>query len=117
MNQKTLIIILAVIALLVLGGGGYILYSKNSAQKQVEPTPTDTSDIVPTLSPEDIGLLLKQSDSGKFSGHGVVMTITKLDGITSIDCEFSYVANTGTDNLPRGGICKSVQVKPSDTQI
>lgn len=117
MNQKTIIIILAVVAIIVLGGGYYVYAKNSSSQKHVQPTPADTSDVVPTLAPEDIGLALKESDSGKFAGHGVVMTISKLNGISSVECEFTYIANTGSDNLPRGGICKSVTVKSGDTQI
>jgi uncharacterized protein YneF (UPF0154 family) len=117
MNKNTWIILLVVVLLGVGVGGGFYLYSQKHVQKQTAQPMQDDQDVVPTLAPEDIGLKLSQSDSGKFAGHGLVMQISKLDGISTIDCEFSYTANTGNGDLPRGGICKSVQVKSSDTEI
>lgn len=119
MGKNNLIIILSLIAVIVVGAGGFYFYSKNqnSSQQQQNAVPTQSADQtgnVPTLAPADIGLSLRQSDSGKFKDHGVVITVSKLDGIATIDCEFSYTAQ---GNLPRGGICKSITVKSTDTTI
>lgn len=118
MNQKVIVVLLAAVVAVVLAGGGYFLYAKNHiAQQQQLAQPTqseDQSGNIPTLAPSDIGLSLRQSDSGKFAGHGLIMTVSKLDGIATIDCEFSYIAQ---GSLPRGGICKSVSIKPSDTIV
>ncbi len=119
MNQKVVIILITVLVAIIIAGGGYFLYAKNQGnqQQQQNQLPTQSaqqSGNIPTLSPDDIGLTLKQSTSGKFAGHGLDMTITKLSGISNIDCQFSYTAQ---GNLPRGGICTSVSVKPGDTIV
>jgi len=113
MDKKAVIIFICVIVIGVLVGGGFYFFSKNNVQKQKAEPVKEESLVIPTLTPEEIGLKLTKSTSGQFAGHGVVMTISRLDGIDSIECEFTY--NAG--DLPRGGICKSVTVKPGDTII
>lgn len=119
MSNKTVIISVIVFAVVVLGGVGIYIKSTRSTPPQTTqsstnslPTPPE-SQVIPTLSPGDIGLTLTIGQTGKFAGHSVVVTVAKLDGISSIDCELSY---TAAGNLPRGAICKTVNVKPGDTQ-
>lgn len=100
MKQKQLFIIIALVVVVgLLGGGGYVLYSRSSGPA---PTPTPSEDaIVPTIAPEEIGLTLSAITSGRYADHGVEMKITKLADIASIDYELSYTSKGG---IPRGAI-------------
>lgn len=95
MNKKTLIPLIAVIALILIGGGVYLLSQKNNSNSfsVIEPT----IEIIPTIMPSDIGLTLTSSKDGK----KVYMEITNTKDLTGVDYELSY---TATDDIPRGAI-------------
>jgi len=119
MRNKGLIITLVIIvAGIVAGVGFFILPSKS--QKQSNPSPVaQQEDVVPTLSPSEIGLTMVMSDSGKNAGHSVIVTIGKPQDITAIDYELSYNADNPADvtqKIPRGAI-GHFDIKSSDTSL
>lgn len=92
MNKKYLII--GGIAVVIILLGGYFLFfaGKSSNQNTTSPIVEQT---IPTISADSIGLTLKPgSDKQR-----VVMSVTKVDGINSLDYELSYTAK---GNIPRG---------------
>ncbi|MCL4418627.1 hypothetical protein M1146_00830 [Patescibacteria group bacterium] len=93
-NNKNLIIA-AVIILLIIGGGIFVL----SRGKSSKPTivPQQSEEVIPTLSPSVIGLVLTMGTDGK----RVVMEVANTSDIESIDYTLSY---TSKGNVPRGVI-------------
>lgn len=82
MNKK-LIPIIAIIALAVIGGVVFFLTTNKS--KTQNGAVQEEQDIV-SLKPEDVGLSLELTNSNR----EVIMILTKLDGIKSIQFEASY---------------------------
>lgn len=92
-NSRNLIIV-GVIVLILLVSGGIFLATKKSAKPAV---PVEQSEEILTLSPLDIGLSLTMGSDGK----RVIMEITKIKGLTSIEYQLSY---TSKGDIPRGVI-------------
>ena len=99
---------IAVVVLILIGG---VLWWVNSGriETQEEVTPTVEKEVYETISPEELGLTLKARSDKK----AVIMEVTRLDGITMIDYELSYLAK---GDIPRG-VIGSIQVKSSDKKI
>lgn len=89
---KKFLIPFAVLVLLILAGGGYYFFSSHvSKPLQQKPSQTsDTSDVVPTLAPSDIGLSFTARDDKK----AVKFVIAKPDGIQSVEYTLSYTAKS-----------------------
>lgn len=92
--NKNLLIGGAVLLILLIGG--YFLFFAGKSTTQ-NTSSTVTEQTIPTISADEIGLSLKPG----FDGHRVIMTVTKTDGISSLDYELSYNAK---GNIPRGAI-------------
>lgn len=114
MKNKTLLLILSLVLLIIISGVGifYIASSRKSSQQTKEiPVTQDTP--VPNLSPDDIGFTLALAQDGQSAGHAIDLKIAKIDGITGIDYEFSY---TYGDNLNQGGF-GHLDVKSGDSTL
>lgn len=96
MNNKNLIIGLAVLGLVAVGIGSYFLFVKKTASQQEAIVPQfGEENQVMTLMPQDIGLTLAASaDKTR-----VIMTVTNTTDITSLDYELAY---TSAGGIPRG---------------
>ena len=92
-NNRNLIIV-GVIVLILLVGGGIFLATKKSPKPAI---PTMQSEEILTLSPLDIGLSLTMGSDDK----RVIMEITKIEGVTSLEYQLSY---TSKGDIPRGVI-------------
>lgn len=113
-DRKTLAII-AVFIILV-GGGLYYIMGKSSKSA----TPTDNQEQqVKQIKASDIGLTL----SPRADNKAITMTITKLDGISTIEYEVNYNALTndpeagGEADVPRGVVASPIQVKSGDSSV
>jgi len=94
-NKKILIPLVAVIVLVLIGGGVYLFNARRSSSNPTDIQPT--IEVIPTIIPSEIGLSLKASADGK----RVIMTITNTKDLTGVDYELSYTAK---GNIPRGAI-------------
>lgn len=92
-NNKYTFIGLAVLVILLIVGGVYLITKKSATKPVVQ---TQEQEIL-TLTPEDIGLELSMSADEK----SVVLEIGKTDDISSIDYELSY---SSAGDIPRGAI-------------
>lgn len=87
MQNKNYIII-GVIALLLVGVGGFFFLSNRSGDP-VAPVDESLDEEVITLTPEEIGLVLEASANNK----QVKFIIGKPEGITELEYELSYEAD------------------------
>lgn len=95
MKNKNLIII--IIALVVLVTGGFLILSSG---KKAAPAPialAPSEEVVLTIKPEEIGLLLTASPDNK----KVILQVANTTGISGLDYELSY---TSKGDIPRGVI-------------
>lgn len=115
-------ITLVILVVIILGGVGFFVLSQKSPPAKTSQPSADTNspeESVLSLKPSDIGLTLTLITEGKHAGHGVLMRITKIDDVTSVDYELSYNATNPNDpsqKIPRGAIGHS-DIKPTDTDI
>lgn len=114
-KNMTTYIVVGVVILLMGGGAFFFLSSKKETPKQVPST--DQTQNVKTVKPEDIGLTLEPRSDKK----GIVMKITKLTGIKSIEYDVSYDAEVTeegqTTTTPRGVVGSPIEVKSGDSEI
>lgn len=121
MDKKKRIIIASIVGAVVISGLIiFFIFNNKSVSNSNNPTNSNASlpdnQKILSLSASDIGLSLSLITSGKFAGHGVEMTISKLDNIVSIDYELSYMAQVAGSAIPRGAL-GSITIKPTDTVI
>lgn len=95
-KNKALVIALVVVLIGVLAGGGYFLFGKSKAP--VEET-EEAQDVVLKLSPEDVGLSMTPSPDNK----KVKFAIDKLSGISSVEYELTYEADSTAAEQSEGG--------------
>src|SRR5258708_4931094 len=94
-KNKGLFIALGVLFLVIVGGLGAFYIASNNKTVPAKFTPgsadnNQNNTVAPTISPDEIGFNLALAQTGKRAGHAINMQITKIDGITAIDYEFSY---------------------------
>ena len=108
MKNRNLIIGVAVLVLIVVIGVGYFIFSSNKKQFQqpeaVSSSDESTDEAVNTLSPEDIGLTLTETTDGR----KVVMEVSKVQDISSLEYQLSYTSKGG---IPRGAIGTDITPK------
>lgn len=91
-NQKVLIGVIVVLVFLIVGGGAWFVMSRNQSQTlQAQQTSDSTQQqpVVGTLRPSDIGLQMQLSQNNQ----KVAFTAGKLDGVKSLEWNFSYQAD------------------------
>jgi hypothetical protein len=110
-NKKIAIIIGALVLVLLLGGGAFVLTSKKG------PTPTPTPEgqqTVGELSPDDIGLKLELRDDSK----AVKFLADKLDDIAALEWEFYYDADVpASERIPGEEVGKVTQSFGGDVKL
>lgn len=107
MNKIKIVII--VLALLVLvGASAFVVLSKNikSANTDIEPVASE-EEVILKVDPEDLGLTL----SSRADKKAVIMKMTKLSGISSIEYELTYESE---GEIPRG-VIGNIELKNGET--
>lgn len=89
-NKTFIIAIVAVVIVLLLGVGGFMFVNHNLTQGQSDDQTQNLDVDAIKLKPEDIGLKLVASPNKK----QVKFIINKTEGITKIEYELSYKANS-----------------------
>ncbi len=108
-NKKLLIGAAIAVLIILLGGGTFFAMSKNnSAAPTIAPQPT----AIPQLSADELGITLTPSTSGPIAGHGIVMKMTKLDGVTGVECELMYNYTYQGNQLQQDALCRKIEIKP-----
>jgi hypothetical protein len=86
-----LVVVLLIVAALV--------FNKPSNQANQNANVYPTQAVIPTIKPEEIGLVLKWGVEGKT----VITSVSKTEGISSIEYELSYKSK---GDIPRGAFGK-----------
>lgn len=94
-TRKTAIIALALVVLVLVGAGVYIL----STRKNTDLPIGQAIEVIPSIQPEEIGLELAIKSDKKY----VKFTINKPDGIEKVDYEIVYDAVAPDDGEGGGG--------------
>jgi hypothetical protein len=108
--KKNKIVVGIVVLVLVVGGGLLMMMGGSKAPQSTDQT-DQTSD-VKQINPDDIGLSLELTSSKQ----AVIMRVTKLDGIKSLEYELSYDAEEEfegeTSVVPKGaGSSEPIEVE------
>ncbi len=96
MKNKQLLIAIAVLAVIAIGGGVYMLSSKNTKTSSVTSEGM-VEESVPVLSASELGLTM----SARGDNKAVKFVIANAKDITGVDYELSYVTK---GDIPRGAI-------------
>lgn len=101
MKDTKLYIILGASVLIIAGGGFFLFTGKKQPNSPVasSQTPTIVDDVIPTISPDDIGLDLLVKSGKKY----VKFVVNKPLGIEKIEYEISYDAMLN-GNVVRQGL-------------
>lgn len=97
MKDKRVLVVIVVV-LLLLGGGAFVL-SSNKAKKAAEQSPTTQEEVIPTLTPDEIGLTMMTDSSGK----RVKFVIANVSDIKRIEYEITYDADVPQNSDDGGG--------------
>ncbi len=98
LNNKKLLGILGVLVLVVVILGFFVVKTLNTSKtQQVNDNILPSEAPIPTIAAADLGLTLEAGPDKKT----VILTVEKIEGITSIDYELSYLAK---GDIPRGVI-------------
>ena len=120
MDRKYLIIALVVVVI-IFTGGGIALLSKHTpdASKAAPKQAAQDDQQVLTLKPEDIGLAItnKTYTKGSSSGPGLNLSITKLDGISSVSYEVQYTHTNDNGGDQQDAVIGNVDIKPGVSTV
>lgn len=97
------------VLILALGGGAYYFLSANKASEKSAVQAEPTLEVIPTINPEDLGLVLTARSDKK----AVKFEITNIKNISTIDYELTYLAQ---GNIPRGTI-GHIEVNSGDSKV
>ena len=97
LKNKKVVIAIAVVAVLVILGGGYYVMGMKST-KTTSQTPVEESSVVQTVSPESLGLDFQFRKDGK-AGK---LIIANASGIKTIEYQLSYQKNVDGEDVPEG---------------
>lgn len=117
MNQKALLIgIIIVIGVLFVASGVY-LFTRGSSAPASKPVSQHQAATL-TMAPESIGLTLAHATYMKKSppGPAIQITVSKLDGVKSIDCQLNYSHVTDAGTITEGSIC-ALDVKSGASEV
>lgn len=106
-NQK--LIVIGVLVLLFIGGGYFLISPKKESARSADTEPAIVEDTIERLLPEELGLTLTAGSGNRT----VIMEITNLDDISSLDYELSYLSK---GELPRG-VVGNVEITSKDKTI
>lgn len=97
-KNRTFVIIVGIIAGLALLIGGW-LFLVNKSNSAGEEDGFIEEQVVERISPEEIGLTMEANNTGK----AVKFMIEKADGITSIEYQLTYEADSTAQEQSEGG--------------
>lgn len=97
-KQKGVLIGLIVVLVLVIVGGGFAFVASRNAALQDEET-ADSSEIVETLTAEELGLSIEAKPDGK----AVKFKIEKAGDIKNIEYQLTYEADSTAQERAEGG--------------
>lgn len=90
MKNKQIIIAIAVVVVLLLAGGIFLMLKKSPAANSTAEQMTSLDEDVIKLSPSDLGLKINTFSNN----HQIKFTLSKAEGITHIEYELSYEADS-----------------------
>lgn len=96
--KNKIVIVVLVILVIAIAVGSYFAMSGKST-KTKDQTDNSMDQVVNKLSPDEIGLTISANDSKK----GVKFAISKLSGITSIEYQVTYEADSTAAEQREGG--------------
>lgn len=109
MDKRVVIIAVVVLLLVFVGGGAFFILGKTK-NSMISPTPAPTSSIIPTLTPDEIGLnFIATPDKKK-----VKLSISNLNGVAVLDYIITYDADSPDDpsiKVPRGTSGENIQIE------
>ena len=115
LNKWIIISAIIVIVLGAVSAGAYFLLGSTSSTKPLNTL--NQGQQIKKLTASDIGLILTVRPDGK----GIILKVTKLAGIASVEYELSYDAEETQDGetaiVPKGVVGSPIEVKAGDTQI
>ncbi len=92
-NRKVLILFIVILVLLILAGGFFFLSAKNISSQNAENANSSSGQsqeqMIGTMQPSDIGLQMVLRSDGK----AIRFTADKLDGIKTLEWNFTYQAD------------------------
>lgn len=109
MQNKNAIIGIGIAAVIILIGGYFLFANKTSKPSQVVPV---VEEKVEVLTPEEIGLEVQVRSDSK----AMKFTITKPNGITSVDYQISYTKEINGEEVPEG-LIGQVEVTPGSDEL
>jgi hypothetical protein len=99
MKNKNLLIIIAIVAVLIIGGlGYYFVAGKKTATQNTANTNVDEEEKVETIAPADLGL----SFTARADKKAVKFVIDKADGIENVEYQISYTKKVEGEQVPEG---------------
>src|SRR3989338_4854945 len=99
MKDKKVVIAIVVVALLVITGLAYFLFTRNAANTEEEEF-GEFEEELPALKPEEVGLEMEAQNNDQ----QVVFTLTKIDGISAVEYELTYFAADGQQRAVIGTV-------------
>lgn len=106
--KKNKIVVGIIVVVLIVAGAWFFVLRKGGSSST--PTSSDQTQNIKQIKPEDIGLELSLRSDKK----AVVMTLTKLTGVKSIEYELSYDAEETvegeTSTVPKGAVGSPIEV-------
>lgn len=112
-NKKLMLAIGGLVLLIILGVSYYLLSSQKSASQNTSAVPPEIQEqVIPTISPSDLGLkLMLRSDK-----KALKFEIANIDDIESLDYQISYLKEINGEEVPEG-LIGEIKVKPFDKKI
>ncbi|HVZ58185.1 MAG TPA: hypothetical protein VG935_00315 [Patescibacteria group bacterium] len=106
MKNKKVVIAAVVVIVLLIAGGVFFLTKKSPSTSNTTTQSENLDENIPKLSPSDVGLKITSASSN----HQVKFTLNNASGITHLEYELSYEADstgendedTGTGRITRG---------------
>lgn len=111
MRKNNIYLLAGGLAVIILAVGGLLFWvNAGRAPDAEDQTPREViTESYEKIDPEDIGLTL----SPRADGKAVILKITELEDLSSVEYELSYLAK---GDIPRG-VIGTIQVKPGDREI
>lgn len=99
MKDKKIIIGVVIIALLLLGSGGYFILSKNKTGKPaVAPAPFIEEEEIEEIQAEDLGFTLELRPDKK----AIKFTLANAKDVESVEYQISYNKDVDGEEVPEG---------------
>jgi hypothetical protein len=86
-DKKILIIVIAALVVIIVAVVLFLTLGKNKTSQQAQVPQEQPIQVVPTISPEEIGFSLT---AGK-AGHTVILEVAKITGIKTVEYTLSYL--------------------------